>query len=262
MHMLSRKDQNSAELETARVSKNPTAVVTANGEVQTKGEATAYVKELDLFVTVKLLEDTPAILTWKTFRRSRIFLLVDQWSETKETTTHEIWQTKTMQHGKLRAYRFTRIVSQTFQLVYEYNLNIGIPASLPQEAVIPTLRQASTRSESTSCRAWGDLSARTKHHRWQPHNSWTLFQDYQDAQSISLHSSQNGRCTVIIGNSKVGMSRYLDTSTKTQMADVMVQYGRPSRSSWTKTVRSPSSRTIMGKTIWEKFCWNTVGKKF
>ena len=33
MHMLSRKDLNSAELETVRVSKSPTTVVTANGEV-------------------------------------------------------------------------------------------------------------------------------------------------------------------------------------------------------------------------------------
>ena len=70
MHMLSRKDLNSAELETVRVSESRTTVVAANGEVQTKEEATVYVKELDLIVTVKLLEDT------------LIFLQVDQWSET------------------------------------------------------------------------------------------------------------------------------------------------------------------------------------
>ena len=64
MHMLSRKDLNSAELENVKVSENPTTVVTANGEVQTKEEATVYVKELDLFVTVMLLEDTPAVLSF------------------------------------------------------------------------------------------------------------------------------------------------------------------------------------------------------
>ena len=37
--------------------------MTANGEVQTKEEATEHVKELDLFVTVKFLEDTPAVLS-------------------------------------------------------------------------------------------------------------------------------------------------------------------------------------------------------
>ena len=86
MYMLSRRDLNYAEVETARVSKSPTTVVTANGEVQTKEEATVYVKELDSFVTVKLLEDTPAVLSLrKTLRRSRIFQRVDLWSE---TTTH------------------------------------------------------------------------------------------------------------------------------------------------------------------------------
>ena len=38
-------------------------VVTANGEVLTKEESTVYVKELDLFVTATLFEDTPAVLS-------------------------------------------------------------------------------------------------------------------------------------------------------------------------------------------------------
>ena len=46
-----------------RVSNSPTTVVTANGEVHTKEEATVYVRKLDLFVTVKLLEDTLADLS-------------------------------------------------------------------------------------------------------------------------------------------------------------------------------------------------------
>ena len=58
MHMLSRKDLNTAELENVKVCKIPTTVVTANGEVPTKEEATVYVRELDLFVTVMLLEST------------------------------------------------------------------------------------------------------------------------------------------------------------------------------------------------------------
>ena len=54
--MVSKNDLNSAELETMRTSRSPTTVMTANGEVQTREEATVYVKELDLFVTVMLLE--------------------------------------------------------------------------------------------------------------------------------------------------------------------------------------------------------------
>ena len=62
MHMVSKRDLNSAELWTMRTSKNPTTVMTANGEVQTREEATVHVKELYLFVTVVLLEETPAVL--------------------------------------------------------------------------------------------------------------------------------------------------------------------------------------------------------
>ena len=63
MHMLSWKDLNSAELETVRASESPTTLVTASGEVLTKEEATVYVNEFDFFVTVKLLEDTRAVLS-------------------------------------------------------------------------------------------------------------------------------------------------------------------------------------------------------
>ena len=59
MHMVSKKDLNSAELETMRTSRSPTTVMTVNGEVQTREEATVYVKQLDLFVTVMLLQETP-----------------------------------------------------------------------------------------------------------------------------------------------------------------------------------------------------------
>ena len=60
MHVVSKKDLNSAESETMRMSKTPTTVMTANGEVFTIEEATVYVRE---FVTVMLLEDTKAVLS-------------------------------------------------------------------------------------------------------------------------------------------------------------------------------------------------------
>ena len=63
MHVVSKKDLNSTELETMRTSRSPTTLMTANREVQTREEATVYVKELDLFVTVMLLEETPAVLS-------------------------------------------------------------------------------------------------------------------------------------------------------------------------------------------------------
>ena len=63
MHMISKKDFNSAEMETLTKSCSPTIVITANGEVQTHEEAIVYVKELDMFLTLKVLENTPAILS-------------------------------------------------------------------------------------------------------------------------------------------------------------------------------------------------------
>ena len=62
-HMLSEKDLSSGELETLKRSRSPITVVTANVEVQTIEEAQVYVHDLHIFVTVQLLENTPAVLS-------------------------------------------------------------------------------------------------------------------------------------------------------------------------------------------------------
>ena len=63
MHMLTRKDVNSAKLETVRTSRNPATVITANGEVQTNEEPTVYVHDLELSVAVQILGNTRAVLS-------------------------------------------------------------------------------------------------------------------------------------------------------------------------------------------------------
>ena len=63
MHMLSKKDLNSAEMETVRLKRQQTTLITANGSVDTDEEATVCVKDLDLFVTAQLSEDTPPVLS-------------------------------------------------------------------------------------------------------------------------------------------------------------------------------------------------------
>ena len=63
MHMISKKDLSDAEMDTLSKSCSPTIVITANGEVQTHEEAIVYVKELHLFLTMKVLENTPAVLS-------------------------------------------------------------------------------------------------------------------------------------------------------------------------------------------------------
>ena len=63
MHMISKKDLSEAEMDTLTKSCSPTIVITANGEVQTQEEAIVYVKELNIFLTMKVLENTPAVLS-------------------------------------------------------------------------------------------------------------------------------------------------------------------------------------------------------
>ena len=63
MHMINKKDLSKAEMDTLTKSCSPTIVITANGEVQTHEEAIVYVKELDVFLTMKVLENTPAVLS-------------------------------------------------------------------------------------------------------------------------------------------------------------------------------------------------------
>ena len=55
--------ENFDELETVKISRIPITVITANGEVQTHEEARVYVKELDMFMKVKIFDDTPAVFS-------------------------------------------------------------------------------------------------------------------------------------------------------------------------------------------------------
>ena len=63
MHMISKKDLSDAEMDTLTKSCSPTIVITANGEVQTHEEANVYVKELYIYLTMKVLENTLAVLS-------------------------------------------------------------------------------------------------------------------------------------------------------------------------------------------------------
>ena len=116
MHVVSERHLDSAELETMRISKNPTTVMTANGEVQTKEEATAYVKELDLFVTVMLLEEnTRSSFTRTALRRSWVYLPLDQWSN---PTSHQKCQKNQLQYSELSTIRCPWPVDEIFYFIF------------------------------------------------------------------------------------------------------------------------------------------------
>ena len=75
-HMMSKTDLSPEELETIQVSPHPTTVITANGTIDTTEEVTIHVKDLAMFVTVQLLDDTPAVSSAITSCPSSFF--VDQ----------------------------------------------------------------------------------------------------------------------------------------------------------------------------------------
>ena len=60
MHIMSKKDLSNAEMDTLTKSCSPAIVITANGEVQTHGEATVCVKELDIFQSFAMKTGIPS----------------------------------------------------------------------------------------------------------------------------------------------------------------------------------------------------------
>ena len=149
MQMLSKKDPNSAELETVQVSKNSVTVITANGEVQTHEEATMYVKVLDLFLTVKLLEDTLAVLL--------LGKLCEEHGDSYE------WTSGHLPH-LVKNGRKIRCNTENHVPIFVPGLPTGSSSStirtsttsFPQDSEASTFRPAITRSQNTSSKTLRD----------------------------------------------------------------------------------------------------------
>ena len=121
MPMISNKDLSDAEMDTLTKSCSPTIVITANGEVQTHEEATVYVKELDIFLTMKVLENTPAVLSLgKLCDENGLFLRMDQRSK---TTSHSKRYSDTVQHGELRSDRGSWFINEFFLKLAFFNIH-------------------------------------------------------------------------------------------------------------------------------------------
>ena len=63
LHVFSKMAVSPEELETVKVSRLPPTVITADGSLDTTEEAMVCVQDLDMVVTVQLLEDPPAVLS-------------------------------------------------------------------------------------------------------------------------------------------------------------------------------------------------------
>ena len=61
--MMSQSELTSGENDTIRRSEKPTVITTAIGKADSTEEATVYFDDLDVFVTMMVLEDSPAELS-------------------------------------------------------------------------------------------------------------------------------------------------------------------------------------------------------
>ena len=108
-----------------------------------KEEATVYAKELDLFVTVMLLQDTPAVLSL---------------GKLCEDHGHSYHWAGGQKPQLIKSGRRIKCNTANYVPIFVSGLSTGSsssatptsPTSLPQEAEIPTQYSASTISESAS----------------------------------------------------------------------------------------------------------------
>ena len=100
------------KLDILRTSCSPTIVMTANGEVQTHEDATVYVKELNMLLTMKVLENTPAVLSLGNLCDENGYSY--EWINGPKPHLIERRDSDTLQHGKLCSYRGSRLLSKFF----------------------------------------------------------------------------------------------------------------------------------------------------
>ena len=81
MHMISKKDLNSAESETLTTTRSPTTVITANGEVQTHEEATVCQRIGYILDNESPRGYASSLIAGKALRWTRILIRVDQQSK-------------------------------------------------------------------------------------------------------------------------------------------------------------------------------------
>ena len=96
-------------MDTLTKSCSPTVVITASGEVQTHEEALVYVNEMGIFLTMKVLENTPAVLSLGKLCDENGYSY--EWiNGQKPHLIKKKRDSDTMQHGELRSYRGSRLV--------------------------------------------------------------------------------------------------------------------------------------------------------
>ena len=103
-----------------RKSKSPTAVLADDGEVHANGEAQIYVHDLNLFVTVQLLQETPAVPSLGTLCEDHGYFYERVSSQKSRLPKVEDYN---MPHGQLRASCCSKVIHQFWS---QFIVNIDI----------------------------------------------------------------------------------------------------------------------------------------
>ena len=143
MHIVSKKDVSSGEVETLR----NTMVVTANQDVHTNWGAQVNVRDLDLFVTVRFLDDTPAVLSLGKPCEEHGY-------------SHE-WASGQKPHltksGKKILCKMENVVPVVVTgIVAKYQLSSSSSTSFPQDSSSTSLSPASLRRDEEVSGNWCD----------------------------------------------------------------------------------------------------------
>ena len=90
--------------------------------LQKNEEATVYVRELGLFVPVKLLNDTQAVLSLEKLCEDHGYS--HEWTSGQKPHLIKKWQTNTMQHGELRSASLSLVEQQVLPLPVRPHLHL------------------------------------------------------------------------------------------------------------------------------------------
>ena len=104
-------------MDTLTKSCSPTIVITANGEVQTHEEATVCVTELEKFSTMKVLENTPAVLLLGKLCDENGYSY--EWINGQNDISSRR-DSDTLQYGELRSYCGSRLVKFVFWIIISF----------------------------------------------------------------------------------------------------------------------------------------------
>ena len=124
MHMVSRKDLNSAYLQTVKSLLQSDDGCCSQRRSGYKRRCNSVCQRIGFVRDSNASRRyTSSSLTRKTLRRSRVYSPLDQWSK---TTTHQKWQKDRMQHGELRIIRSPWSIDKLFKLIFTYISDIFI----------------------------------------------------------------------------------------------------------------------------------------